>query len=77
MDFLVLGQVQDIEPIAVGHGIRELRRLNRYYGRANWRKLKGRAKVRLPDATVRMAEVHWYEGHGRGRQEMKIKRYLD
>jgi len=77
VDFVVLGPVRDPETIAAGRGIRELRRFNRLYGRARGRKLKGRAKVRLSDGTVRIAEVHWYEGHGRGRKEMKIKRYLD
>lgn len=27
--------------------------------------------------TVRLAEVHWYEAHGIGRKEFKIKRYID
>jgi hypothetical protein len=34
---------------------------------------KGVATVRLQDATVHRAEVHWYEAHGIGRREMKIK----
>ena len=29
--------------------------------------------VRLRDGTVHEAEVHWYEAHGVGRREMKIK----
>jgi hypothetical protein len=24
-----------------------------------------------------LAEVHWYEAHGIGRKELKIKRYID
>jgi hypothetical protein len=31
----------------------------------------------LPDGAVRWAEVHWYEAHGVGQKEHKIKRYLD
>jgi hypothetical protein len=27
----------------------------------------------LQDGTVHMAEIHWYEAHGIGRREMKIK----
>ena len=38
---------------------------------------KGIARVRLSDGTVRLAEVHWYEAHGIGRKELKIKRYID
>ncbi len=32
--------------------------------------------VELVDGAVLEAEVHWYEGHGIGKKEMKIKRYL-
>ena len=47
--------------------------LRRRYGRGRWRKLKGIARVRLIDGTVHTAEVHWYEAHGIGRRELKIK----
>ena len=63
--------------IARGRGIRELARLNRAYGRANWRKLKGNATIRLRNGDLRTAELHWYEGHGIGKLEYKRKRYLD
>ena len=29
------------------------------------------------DGTTKLAEIHWYEAHGIGRKEFKIKRYLD
>ena len=45
--------------------------------RGRWRKLKGVASVELRDGTVRLAELHWYEAHGIGRYEYKIKTYLD
>jgi hypothetical protein len=35
------------------------------------------ATVQLDDGAVVQAEVHWYEAHGVGRQELKIKRFLD
>jgi hypothetical protein len=73
VDFEVVGPMRDIETIATGLAIRQLRRLNRQYGRGRWRNRKGVAKVRLKDATVHRAEVHWYEAHGIGRREMKIK----
>ena len=73
MDFEVVGPVRNIETIAAGRAIRELTRLNRQYGRGRWRKRKGIARVRLKDATVHSAEVHWYEAHGIGRRDMKIK----
>ena len=73
----VVGEITDIEPIAGGMGVRDRARLNRLYGRARWRKLKGLATIRLRTGRVRRAELHWYEGHGVGRREMKRKRYLD
>jgi hypothetical protein len=71
-----IGEILDIEVIAVGQGIRELARLRRAYGAGWWRKLKGSALVRLPDGSVCRAEVHWYEAHGIGRKELKVKRLL-
>ena len=76
MRFEILGEIQSIETIASGHSIRELRRLNRVYGKTTWRKRKGVAKIRLRDATERIAELHWYEGHGKGKKELKIKKYV-
>jgi hypothetical protein len=77
MDFQILGDIQWIETIAYGRSIRELRRLNRIYGRTTWRKRKGIAKIKLVDGTVRLAELHWYEGHSKGKKQIKIKRYLE
>ena len=37
---------------------------------------QGLATVELPDGSSARAEVHWYEAHGIGRREMKIKRLL-
>jgi hypothetical protein len=73
MDFQILGNVRDIQTIAVGPGIRDLPRLKKQYGRGSWRKLKGFATVRLLDGTVHTAEVHWYEAHSIGKKEFKIK----
>ena len=61
MKFEVVGQVTDVEIIAVGSGIR----------------LKGVAVVRLPNGALRTVELHWYEAHGIGKRDLKIKRYLD
>lgn len=77
MDFKILGDIEAVETIATGTGIRERARLRRIYGRGRWRKRKGVAEVRLADGTVRKAELHWYEASGLGKFEYKIKRYLD
>lgn len=77
MPFEIIGEIHDIENIAVNTSIRELDRLRRMYGRGRWRKLKGVALIRLASGRVREAELHWYEAHGIGRREMRRKRYLD
>jgi hypothetical protein len=76
MWFEILGDISSVETFAVGSGIREIARLRRAYGRGRWRKRKGIARVRLPDGSVQLAEVHWYEAAGIGRKEFKIKRLL-
>ncbi len=77
MYFEIIGNILWIETIASGHKIRELRRLNRIYGKTVWRKRKGVAKIRLADGAVKLAELHWHEGHGKGKKEIKIKKYLE
>lgn len=77
MHFEIVGEITDIEPIAIGTKIRILPLLRRRYGRGRWRKLKGVAMVRLSDGTIRRAEVHWFEVHGIGKKKMRIKCFLD
>ena len=74
MHFEIIGDITDIEPIAVGSAIREVARLRKQYGRGRWRKLKGIALIRLANGRLRRAEVHWYEAHGIGKREIKRKR---
>jgi len=74
--FHIVGAISDVEVIAVGRSLRQLSRLRKLYGVGRWRKMKGTATVRLGDGSVLLAEVHWYEAHGIGRQEMKVKRLL-
>ena len=38
---------------------------------------EGVALVELPNGEMLTAEVHWYEAHGIGRREVKIKRLLE
>src|SRR5215831_16205207 len=47
MNFEIIGDITDIEPIAMGSTIREVARLRKQYGRGRWRKLKGIALIRL------------------------------
>ena len=73
MDFELIGEIAAAELIAVGRGIRDRSRLQKLYGKGRWRKLRGVATVRLADGTIHRAEVHWYEAHGIGRKELKLK----
>jgi hypothetical protein len=77
MNFEIIGEIQHVEVIATGKSIRERARLNKVYGSGRWRKLKGIARVRLPNGRIRLAELHWYEAHGIGKKDIKRKRYLD
>ena len=77
MFFKIVGQILHIEKIASGKGTRERRRLRKLYRGRIWKKLKGTATVELDNGTICHAEVHWYEAHGVGRREFKIKRILE
>lgn len=76
MSLEIVGKITNIEAIAAGHSIRELARLRKVHGTGRWRKLKGIARVRFPDGGTCNAEIHWYEAHGIGRKEIKLKRIL-
>jgi hypothetical protein len=76
MHFDIIGEIGDVETIAIGRSIRELARLRKVYGAAQWRKLKGFAMIRLFDGTICKAELHWYEAHGIGKKEIKLKHIL-
>jgi hypothetical protein len=76
MEVEVLGDIADVETIAIGRGVHIRRYLNRVYGRGKWRKMKGVATVRLPEGTVCRAEIHWFEAHGIGRKDFKVKRVI-
>ncbi|MEK6553304.1 MAG: hypothetical protein AABZ54_07645 [Bacteroidota bacterium] len=76
MHFEIISEIEEIGIIAVENGIREIERLKKNYGEGRWRKLKGIALVRLHDGTVEKAEIHWYDAHGIGKKDFKIKRFL-
>jgi hypothetical protein len=76
-DFEIVGSIEVVETIATGNAIRELAQLTEEFGAGRWRKLKGVALARLPNGSMRLAEIHWYEAHGIGKRKIKIKRYLD
>lgn len=78
VEFEVVTDITDVEVIARGVSVRQRARLNRLYGRGRWRKMKGFALVELISTRrQRAAELHWFEAHGIGARERKIKKFLD
>ena len=72
----ILSEIQNIEVIARGRSVKIRKRLEKLYGRGSWSKMKGTARVRLSDGSVRNAEIHWFEAHGIGKKNIKVKYYL-
>ncbi len=77
MKFELVSSIADVEVIASGPAIRVRSHLRKAYGHGRWRKMKGTATVRLPNGALRAVELHWYEAHGIGKRDLKVKRYLD
>lgn len=74
--FEIIGEIENIETVAAGRGVQIRRYLERAYGKGRWRKMKGIATVRLADGMIAEAEIHWFEAHGIGRRDFKIKRLI-
>ena len=74
--FEILSEIRDIETIATGRGVYIRRYLERTYGKGRWRKMKGMATVQLADGMFYEAEIHWFEAHGIGQKDFKIKRLI-
>jgi hypothetical protein len=77
MNFKIIGKISEREIIAVGAKIRILPFLRKEFGIGRWRKLKGVAQVELADGEIRLAEIHWFEAHGIGKNLLRIKHFLD
>lgn len=76
MEFEILDDIQDIETIAAGYSVHIHRYLERTYGKGRWRKMKGLTTVQLADGSICKAEIHWFEAHGIGRKDFKIKKII-
>jgi hypothetical protein len=77
MKFEIVGFITNTELIAAGPSLRIRSYLRKAYGQGRWRKMKGSATIRLANGTLRRVELHWYEAHGIGKRDIRIKRYLD
>jgi len=76
MRFEIITPITGAVVIANGSGVRIRKHLNRSYGSGRWRKMKGFATARLDDGAISDAEIHWFEAHGLGRRDLKIKRLI-
>ena len=76
MKFEIVGPFRGTQVIASGRQIRVLAGLRKKWGAGRWRKMKGIALVRLRSGRIREAEIHWYEAHGVGKRDFKIKKLL-
>ncbi len=56
MYFEIIGEIEEVETIAIGGKIRDIMRIQKQYGPGRWRKLKGMAKVRLESGRICKAE---------------------
>jgi hypothetical protein len=72
--FEIVSKITAVETIRRGRRIKILPLLLKKYGGkpAAWRKKKGRALIRQFGLLFE-AELHWYEAHGIGKVNMKIK----
>jgi hypothetical protein len=73
MNFRLLTPITEIQIIAKGSSVDVRHELNRVYGRANWRKLKGVATVEYENGQIWVVELHWFEASNIGQKRMKDK----
>ena len=72
MDFEIVSEIAEIETIA-GQGSSRPQSSSKVLWWYSLAQAKGVAQVRLANGTIRLAEVHWYEAHGVGKREFKLK----
>jgi len=75
--FDVVVTIAQVETIAAGMSVKVRSFLLKTYGRGRWRKLKGIATVRLPNANCAGWSCIGMKAHGIGKRDLKIKEYLD
>ena len=75
--FDIVGPIENAETIATGSGVKSGRSFERSTVADDGVERKGIATVRLPNGTTPRVELHWYEAHGIGKRDFKIKSYLD
>lgn len=78
VDFDLVSEISNIQPIASGSGVRIRQHLNHKYAagrRVKWLKRKGFALIEWRDSRkIEQAELHWFEAAGIGRVRVTYKR---
>ena len=77
MHFEIIGEIENIETVAVGGRIRDIMRLRKQFGPGRSRKLKAVARVRLLSGRICKAEIHWYEAHSIGKKVIVHRRVAE
>ena len=77
MYFEIIGEIEDVEAIAIGRSIRDIARLRKRYGSGSLAKTEGKGDRSSEKWLERQAEIHWYEAHGIGKVKFKIEQFLD
>jgi len=76
MNIQIIGRLRDVRTIARKRTMQEIRdveRLRRRHGVRRWAHKKGIGLLRLPDGSVQLGAIGWYEAHGVGRVEIKLR----
>jgi hypothetical protein len=75
--FEIISPIENIEIIAVGSGIRDVERLRKIHESGRWRKLKGRAIVRLEEGFECEAEYNGTKRMASTKGKLKSRNYLN
>ncbi|KPA13426.1 hypothetical protein MHK_006323 [Candidatus Magnetomorum sp. HK-1] len=76
IEFKIISNIKNVEIIASGHSVHIKNYLDKVYGKGKWRKMKGFATVEFDSGQINNAEIHWFEAHGIGKKDFKIKRVI-
>ena len=76
MQFEIVGAIEQVETIASGTGVNP-RASSESVRARSVAQAKRRCHGALANGKLRRVELHWYEAHGIGKRDFKIKSYLD
>ncbi len=76
-DFELLGNLSDVEVIAINVSIRELKKLKKQFGGRRCANSKELAQLDFRMVRFTGLNCTGYEAHGIGKRKLKIKRRLD